>query len=149
MPYLLRQKHTRLLMPQTEKFELDERILNVMRKALAADVDARFQSADEMLQAIKGTAPINITDQPEATAGDRQDAFSASRNGNGFADVAGMDQLKQMLNDSVLNILRNREKAQKYRLQIPNGILFYGPPVVANHSLPRSLPRKPVTTSKW
>jgi len=128
MSYLLRQKQTRLLMPQIEKFELDERLLNIMRKALAADVDMRFQSADEMLRAIRGTAPIDISDQPEATAGDRQDAFSAGRKGNGFADVAGMSKLKQMLNDSVLNILRNREKAQKYRLQIPNGILFYGPP---------------------
>lgn len=128
MPYLLRQKQTQLLIPQIEKFELDERLLNVMRKALAADVDARFKSADEMMDAIKGKAPITFTDQPEATADDRRDAFSASRSGNGFADVAGMDDLKRLLNDSVLNVLRNREKAEKYRLQIPNGVLFYGPP---------------------
>lgn len=128
MTYLLRQKHTQLLMPQVEKFELDERLLNVMRKALAADVDARFQSAQEMIDAINGKAPVTFTDQPAATADDRRDAFSATRNGGGFADVAGMDALKQLLTNSVLKVLRNREKAEQYRLQIPNGVLFYGPP---------------------
>lgn len=128
MPYLLRQKQTQLLMPQLEKFELDERLLNVMRKALSADIDDRFQSAREMLEAINGQAPISFTDQPEATAADRKDAFSAQSRGGGFADVAGMEHLKKMLDDSVLNVLRNIEKAKKYRLQIPNGILFYGPP---------------------
>lgn len=127
MPYLLRQKRTKLLMPQVDKFELDERLLNVMRKALSADMDERFQSAREMLEAMRGQAPITFSDQPEATADDRRDAFSA-RKGGGFSEVAGMEPLKQMLNDSVLNVLRNREKALKYRLQIPNGILFYGPP---------------------
>lgn len=48
--------------------------------------------------------------------------------GGGFADVAGMDEVKKMLNKNVMFVLQNKEKAAKYRLKAPNGALFYGPP---------------------
>ena len=46
----------------------------------------------------------------------------------GFADVAGMDDLKKMLTERVIWVLRDKEKAAKYRLLPPNGMLLYGPP---------------------
>lgn len=46
----------------------------------------------------------------------------------GFADVAGMESLKKMLTERVIWVLRDREKAKKYRLLPPNGMLLYGPP---------------------
>lgn len=46
----------------------------------------------------------------------------------GFADVAGMDALKESLNQRVIWVIRDKEKAQKYRLSPPNGMLLYGPP---------------------
>lgn len=133
-PYLLRQKSTALLMPSIDKYEMDERFLNIIRKALAAEVDERFQSAREFLEAIEGKGAVVPPAQSPATADDRRDAFSAGpkegmvAEGNGFADVAGMTELKEMLRKRVLNILRDTEKAKRYKLQIPNGILFYGPP---------------------
>ena len=39
-----------------------------------------------------------------------------------------MDDLKKLLNESVLYVLRDKERAQRYRLTIPNGMLLYGPP---------------------
>ncbi|MBQ8853437.1 MAG: AAA family ATPase [Alistipes sp.] len=48
--------------------------------------------------------------------------------GNGFADIAGMSQLKSYLEQRVLFVLRNKEKAAQYRVTIPNGMLLYGPP---------------------
>ena len=48
--------------------------------------------------------------------------------GKGFKDIAGMDQLKQMLTQKVIFILKDKEKAAKYKLLPPNGMLFYGPP---------------------
>lgn len=48
--------------------------------------------------------------------------------GGGFADVAGMTEVKHMLYKDVLFVLQNKEKAEKYRLKAPNGALFYGPP---------------------
>lgn len=129
--YVLRQKSTALLFPAIEKFELDDRLLNIIRKALAFAPEDRFQTAEEFVEALKGRGEIIAPSQQSATAADRADAFSAQRGekgGRGFADVAGMTELKNMLNKSVLDILKNTEKARRYRLQIPNGILFYGPP---------------------
>ena len=46
----------------------------------------------------------------------------------GFADVAGMEKLKESLLRRVIWVVRDREKARKYRLTPPNGMLLYGPP---------------------
>ncbi len=48
--------------------------------------------------------------------------------GNGFADIAGMDELKEMLRKRVILILQDKELAEKYKLTPPNGMLLYGPP---------------------
>ena len=46
----------------------------------------------------------------------------------GFAEVAGMDELKCKLADEVIWPLKNRAKAAKYRITPPNGMLLYSPP---------------------
>ena len=52
-----------------------------------------------------------------------------NRSGHGgFADVAGMEDLKQELLRRVIWVLQDKEKAAKYRLLPPNGMLLYGPP---------------------
>ena len=48
--------------------------------------------------------------------------------GGGFSDVAGMEALKAELTNRVIWVLRDREKAEKYRLTPPNGMILYGPP---------------------
>ncbi len=48
--------------------------------------------------------------------------------GNGFTDIAGMDDLKEMLRKRVIMILQDKELAEKYKLTPPNGMLLYGPP---------------------
>jgi len=45
---------------------------------------------------------------------------------NGFSDVAGMDELKQMVTEGFINVLNNRECAKAYGITPPN-ILFFGP----------------------
>lgn len=44
----------------------------------------------------------------------------------GFAAVAGMEHLKQLVTESFINVLRNKECAEVYGI-IPPSILFYGP----------------------
>lgn len=46
----------------------------------------------------------------------------------GFACVAGMEELKERLKRDVIQPLKNPEKYKKFKVSIPNGILFYGPP---------------------
>ena len=43
-------------------------------------------------------------------------------------DLVGLEHLKQYFRKSVLAIIKNPEKAKKYKLSIPNGLLLYGPP---------------------
>ena len=55
--------------------------------------------------------------------------FSAtSENDEGLDGLPGMNDLKQMLLEEVVQPLRNPEEFRKYKIDIPNGILMYGPP---------------------
>ncbi len=69
-------------------------------------------------------APANQPREDEV-----QLAARRNRSGQGgFADVAGMEGLKEELLKRVIWVLRDKEKAAKYRLLPPNGMLLYGPP---------------------
>lgn len=46
----------------------------------------------------------------------------------GLNSVAGMEQLKNILVNDVINPLKNPEKYKRFKISIPNGILLYGPP---------------------
>lgn len=48
--------------------------------------------------------------------------------GNGFADIAGMKELKELLYRQVIFVIQNKELVEEYRIMAPNGILLYGPP---------------------
>ena len=50
------------------------------------------------------------------------------KTGGGFADVAGMQTLKDELTKRVIWVLKDKEKAEKYKLTPPNGMILYGPP---------------------
>ena len=112
-------------MPNVMPAGMDHQLLNVVAKALSSK---GFGSADEMIKAMVGTIDIDCaSSELMADAGDKSQQ-SAARKGNGFADVAGMDELKTLLAESVLYVLRDPERARRYNLDIPNGMLLYGPP---------------------
>lgn len=46
----------------------------------------------------------------------------------GFAGVAGMDALKQDLTNRIIWVLKDKEKAERYGITPPCGMLLYGPP---------------------
>lgn len=48
--------------------------------------------------------------------------------GNGFADIAGMQELKDYMSQKVIFMIQNKEIAEQYRITPPNGMLLYGPP---------------------
>lgn len=110
----------------------------VLKGMLAPDYDERFRSVDDVIKALSGepvNAPIKNSRQPchKEPLPDTHIAsgFGAAiqpRTGGGFADVAGMEDVKQMLFKEVTFVMQNKEKATKYRLKTSNGALFYGPP---------------------
>ncbi|MDO4320507.1 MAG: AAA family ATPase [Bacteroidales bacterium] len=129
-------------------------LADVLRGGLAVKTAERL-SIDILVNAIdKGRSPYEKDDKKDAGTDDRDsDKFvdkgtdrpgvkrqktaestntpkddTAVKRGNGFADVAGMDELKELLQKKVLFILKDKEKAERYRLTPPNGMLLYGPP---------------------
>lgn len=53
---------------------------------------------------------------------------SPYRKTGGFAAIAGMDSLKEELEEKVLWMMRHKDIAARYRLEQPSGMLLYGPP---------------------
>lgn len=116
-----------LRMPNIDMFELDEQLLNIINKATQNDVQDRFQTAQEMMDAIDGKIKVEIAKRTNDTSSSKESQKKIKR-GNGFADVAGMTELKEQLQSDVIDLLQNPEQAKELGLSIPNGLLFYGPP---------------------
>ena len=112
-----------LRLPNLHDKGLDDSLLRAMSKSLDEQPEKRFETADQFLKALLGQAEV----EPREAAAAVHEGFSKPK-GGGFADVAGMDDLKKLLNESVLYVLRDKERAERYRLTIPNGMLLYGPP---------------------
>lgn len=133
---ILAEREKPLRIPTTDIFELDEQFLNCMCKALSYDVEDRFQSAKEFIQAIDGEIKVERQDYrrkikpDEAAKKENSDKPSLSRKaeGPGFSAIAGMDELKQQMTEEVIDALHNPEEYRRYGVTIPNGMLLYGPP---------------------
>lgn len=130
---ILAERDKDLVLTKEDKYELDDQLLNVIAKSLSYDSEDRFQSADEFIKAIDGDVKIErqstkrkILSQQQS---DNTPVFSAiKKKGEGFAAVAGMEELKQQMREEVIEPLHNPEEYHRYGVTIPNGMLLYGPP---------------------
>lgn len=130
---ILQERKKPLRIPDVPIFELDDRLLKIIAKAVSQDVDKRFQSADEFLKTLNGEIDVeDVVYEKYSVNEDNSQSKSQSAKskpkGNGFADVAGMAELKDRLKKEVIDLFRNPEKYRRLRVKIPNGILLYGPP---------------------
>ena len=123
---ILARKCSPLQIPSMNIFELNEQLINIMGKAMAYDIKDRFQSAEEFIQAIDGA--IQVEKPASSTMKEAPSGKRTKKIGNGFADVAGMTELKEQLQSDVIDLLKNPGRAKELGLSIPNGLLFYGPP---------------------
>lgn len=124
-----RQKPLRL--PNMDLFELDEQLINIIHKALSKNVDMRFKSADEFIKSLTGKLTISKNETHNSETGliaDGNKPQKPKKKGNGFADIAGMESLKDQLRFDVINLLNDPEEYKNHKLELPNGILLYGPP---------------------
>ena len=125
IPAVLNSKRkAKLPIPDMDVFELDAQLLNIMAKAMAYDTVDRFQTADEFIKALNGEIEV----EAPRLSQNKQVGPKNVRKGNGFKDVAGMQELKDQLQSDVIDLLENPEQAKELGLHIPNGLLFYGPP---------------------
>ena len=125
---------------------MTEQLHDVLRRALAFSDRERFEDAQAFIDALQGKTADQKPFFPDVSQFESQQSISKPEGGGsapegetpraefvrgegkGFADVAGMEELKQLLRVRVINVLRDKERATKYRLSIPNGMLLYGPP---------------------
>ena len=129
-----------------DDIKIDEGFKRIIQKGLSVNGTCRYADAELLIGDLKNPNRVNELEQPKEPEQPRQQSGSNNNvideekqateakvdiqkgKGNGFKDIAGMDQLKQMLTQKVIFILKDKEKAAKYKLLPPNGMLFYGPP---------------------
>lgn len=133
---ILQERNRPLALEKKDIFELDDQLLNCMAKALAYDVDDRFQTAKEFIRALDGEIKVDRQDtrrkvrhdepRPKEAKGELN--LSRKAEGPGFAAIAGMEELKQQMREEVIEPLHHPEEYERYGVTIPNGMLLYGPP---------------------
>lgn len=127
-----------------DDLQLDEGYKRILTKGLAINGTCKYADVDILLDDLQNPNKVEELQQsrqqeyPNQQTGnkvnDEEKQLTEAKvdvqkgKGNGFKDIAGMDQLKQMLTQKVIFILKDKEKAAKYKLLPPNGMLFYGPP---------------------
>ncbi len=81
----------------------------------------------EWFRRINNGQPTN-TEHKTSAAKQKEEKPSKkqSAKGNGFKDIAGMNELKEFVTESFINVLKNRECAEAYGIR-PPAMLFYGP----------------------
>ena len=123
---------------------VDERVKVILSKGLAVAYADRYKSVENILHDLDSEDVSAMSD----TKKDSKQSSSSSQGGlgrenespnkvdfeiqqgkgNGFKDIAGMEELKTYLSQRVIFVIKNKEKMEKYRLTTPNGMLLYGPP---------------------
>lgn len=139
---LLKDKRKEEALPLAD-MEVDDRIKAVLAKGLAVAYSERYQNIDQILADLESDeVPQVPKPKKESEAkGQSQGDFSRETDspnkvdfavkqggGNGFKDIAGMEELKSYLSQRVIFVIKNKAAAEKYKLTTPNGMLLYGPP---------------------
>lgn len=137
-------KEARKNLLNLDELQLDEGYKRILMKGLGVNGTCKYADVDILLDDLRDPNKVEETQQTRqqehsnqqtVNHADDEDKQLTEANveiqngkGKGFEDIAGMDQLKQMLTQKVIFILKDKEKAAKYKLLPPNGMLFYGPP---------------------
>lgn len=130
---ILAERDKELVLTKEDRYELDDQLLNVIAESLSYDSEDRFQSADEFIKAIDGEVKIERQSTKRKILSQQQSdntpvSSAIKKRGEGFAAVAGMEELKQQMREEVIEPLYNPEEYHRYGVTIPNGMLLYGPP---------------------
>lgn len=81
----------------------------------------------EWLKRLGTNKPVkNDKLQTEEKPRNKEILSDTTKTGKGFEDVAGMTQLKELVVEGFINVLKNKECAEAYGIKPPS-LLFYGP----------------------
>ena len=115
----------------SEFVDYNDNIELIIKKALSVDIENRFNSATEFIQALNDEIEVEDIDKVQKVKSEdkpEKRIKTQKAKGKGFDAIAGMKELKEQLQLDVIDALQNPEEYAKYGVTIPNGMLFYGPP---------------------
>ena len=122
------------------QLKVDDKIKSILAKGLATSVNDGYRNVAELLDELDGrksteSQSSSASGSVSQSSGQDQDEDHTALDievkkgsGHGFEDIAGMHELKEMLQQKVIFVIQNKELAEEYRLTPPNGMLLYGPP---------------------
>ena len=116
---LLKMKRKPLLIPSLNGLNPSNELMTIIGKATEYQPEKRYQSLEDLKTAISRQLSSSVKDKEQ---------HRNIRRGNGFADIAGMDDLKEKIRYDIIDVLNDSERAKGLGITIPNGILLYGPP---------------------
>ena len=116
---LLKMKRKPLLIPSLNGLNPSNEMMTIIGKATEYQPEKRYQSLEDLRTAISRQLSSSVKDKEQ---------HRNIRRGNGFADIAGMDDLKEKIRYDIIDVLNDAERAKELGITIPNGILLYGPP---------------------
>lgn len=130
---IMRRRERQLDIPDIEMFELDEQLINTIKKALLPEAQDRFLTAGDFIAALNGEIKVENPDRlcQAKYGGDgkvKKSDTNKPAEGEGFSAIAGMQELKELVKTEVIDAINQREEYARYGVSIPNGILLYGPP---------------------
>jgi transitional endoplasmic reticulum ATPase len=124
---LLRERENPLKIPNISNLlDIDRKYLDILQKATNENLESRFKTADEFIIALDGKSKIEPSNNIQAVSENANKHIA--KKGNGFADIAGMQELKMLMQTEVIDVLKNPQEYKDFNLTIPNGMLLYGPP---------------------
>ncbi len=101
----------------------DEQIkLSIIKSLL--NIESRFESVNDFYLSINKEKLISH----EEIKKEELKNVLLKKEGGGFSKIAGMDNLKELINEKIIEPLKDPESYKDYGIEPPNGILFYGPP---------------------
>lgn len=90
-------------------------------------MNVKRNAEKEWLRKMAGGQPYHKEQEaPVRVAAVQEENKPKQKGGSGFKDVAGMDDLKQLVIEGFINVLNNRECAKAFGVTPPS-LLFYGP----------------------
>lgn len=116
---LLKMKRKPLLIPSLNGLNPSNELMTIIGKATEYQPEKRYQSLEDLRTAISRQLYSSVKDIEQ---------YRNICRGNGFADIAGMDDLKEKIRYDIIDVLNDSERAKELGITIPNGILLYGPP---------------------
>ena len=111
---------------------ISSELRSVIQKSLSKDPNERYDSITELSRylnkerIIEGGETLDNSNTEFNTGENKPEPLV--KRGNGFADIAGMDELKNTLKSKIIEVIKRPEHFKKYGVTIPNGMLLYGPP---------------------